>query len=959
MGTKDNKITHTILIADDSEMNRSLLADMLGSEYNILEAEDGMQALGYLQNDGVKIDLVLLDIVMPNMDGFEVLAYMNRNDWIKDIPVIVISSETSPSCMERAYELGVTDFINRPFDVWIVRRRVMNTLMLASKQKMLVGMVTDQIFKREKMSNLMITILSHIVEFRNGESGMHVLHIRTIADILLKNLVIKTNQYGLTQTDISLISTASALHDIGKIGIPDEILNKPGRFTPEEYKIMQKHSELGAAMLDDLDFLQDEKLVKYARQICRWHHERYDGKGYPDGLKGEEIPISAQVVALADVYDALTSPRVYKAAIPHQKAIEMILNGECGAFNPLLLECLVEVQDILEKELKINSFSRDTYEKMDHIKAEILQDDELSTSARTLTLLENERLKTRFFAELSKEVQFEYVLESSLLMIYDFGEKKLGLNELIVNPLKDKEVLKVFGEEKLKEFVKLVENTTPTDYAFSMETVIPLDGTSHWVRISGRSLFQGEPAVRTGVIGKIIDINSEHKALKELQHKATHDMLTLLYNAGTAKEKVTEALQSDRDYVMLIIDLDYLKAINDTYGHHFGNLVLKHIATKLKTILRKSDIIARFGGDEFLVFFEEHRTQDATIKRIFDSLTEPYNNLQISVSIGVARTIDCGKEYDALFNGADRALYIAKNAGKHCIRYYDSTLSENESAAVTQIDAPVGEESSSFIYLHSKEELKDLLKSLHQVYERIRIFNIETSQKYVIDKNGKLKKIDAEEAYINAGRIGAYERALMTRGRAHEIAYQGNNLYYITAMYMECEDTAYVLEIIVPLKDDNLMNSIYNKTDIIAKIDSVGKRKYIDPSLNIYNRLFFEEQLTGSTNFYSLATIWIEDNSEKNMPIVVECIRNHIRSTDSIVLMEENMLLILLEKVDVDHFKASLKNILSSLSKLNISSYASACHTLGRIEELVDMAKNNLANAKNEKHRFVLLDVKN
>ncbi|MDE7162226.1 MAG: response regulator, partial [Anaeroplasmataceae bacterium] len=216
MGTKDNKITHTILIADDSEMNRSLLADMLGSEYNILEAEDGMQALGYLQNDGVKIDLVLLDIVMPNMDGFEVLAYMNRNDWIKDIPVIVISSETSPSCMERAYELGVTDFINRPFDVWIVRRRVMNTLMLASKQKMLVGMVTDQIFKREKMSNLMITILSHIVEFRNGESGMHVLLIRPIADILLKNLGMNTNQYGLTQTDISLISTASALHDIGK-----------------------------------------------------------------------------------------------------------------------------------------------------------------------------------------------------------------------------------------------------------------------------------------------------------------------------------------------------------------------------------------------------------------------------------------------------------------------------------------------------------------------------------------------------------------------------------------------------------------------------------------------------------------------------------------------------------------------------------------------------------------------
>ncbi|MDE7213929.1 MAG: response regulator, partial [Anaeroplasmataceae bacterium] len=424
MEKKEKRVEQTILITDDSEMNRSLLADMLGNDYNILEAEDGTQALAYLQNEGSKIDLVLLDIVMPKMDGFEVLAYMNRNGWIKDIPVIVISSETSPSCMERAYELGVTDFINRPFDVWIVRRRVMNTLMLAGKQKMLVGMVTDQIYKREKMSNLMITILSHIVEFRNGESGMHVLHIRTISEILLKNIVIKTNKYGLTQMDISLISTASALHDIGKIGIPDEILNKPGRFTDEEYAIMKKHSELGAAMLDDLDFLQDEKLVKYAREICRWHHERYDGRGYPDGLKGDEIPISAQIVALADVYDALTSPRVYKPAFPHEKAIQMIVNGECGVFNPLLIECLLEVEETLAKELKVNSFSRDTYDKMQYISDEIMQDEELSTSARTLTLLENERIKTRFFAELSQEIQFEYVMDSSLLMIYDFGKKK-------------------------------------------------------------------------------------------------------------------------------------------------------------------------------------------------------------------------------------------------------------------------------------------------------------------------------------------------------------------------------------------------------------------------------------------------------------------------------------------------------------------------------------------------------
>ena len=491
MKEKMFKLKQTILIADDSEMNRSLLADMLGNEFEILEAENGVQAVAYMQNEGSRIDLVLLDIVMPKMDGFEVLAVMNRNDWIKDTPVIMISSETAPSCIKRAYELGVTDFINRPFDVWIVRRRVMNTLMLVSKQKKLVHMVTDQIFKREKMNNLMITVLSHIVEFRNGESGLHVLHIKTITELLLQNLVIKTDKYNLSPVDISLISTASALHDIGKIAIPDPILNKPGKLTPEEYEIIKTHSELGALMLDDLDIPQDEHLIVYARQICRWHHERYDGKGYPDGLKGEEIPIAAQVVSIADVFDALTSERVYKKAFSHEVALQMIANGECGQFNPLLIECLYEMKDKIALELKINSLSRNTTKAMNHVTNEILKDEELSTSARTLTLLESERIKTRFFAELSHEIQFEYTMNPSMLMTYDFGERKLGIEELIMNPMEDKSLLKIFGQEQLNQISELIKKTTPSDFVFSKELVIPLGGEERWVRFTGRALFAG------------------------------------------------------------------------------------------------------------------------------------------------------------------------------------------------------------------------------------------------------------------------------------------------------------------------------------------------------------------------------------------------------------------------------------------------------------------------------------
>ena len=299
-----------ILIADDSEINRSILADMLGDGYEIIEAETGVEVISILREYDNHIDLLLLDVVMPQMDGFEVLILMNRYHMIEEVPVIMISAESASSYMERAYELGVTDYISRPFDAMIVRRRVLNTLVLYGKQKKLVRMVADQIYEKEKNSRMLINILSHIVEFRNGESGMHVLHIHTMTELFLRRLIQKTDKYNLEQQDISIISTASALHDIGKIAIPSEVLNKPGRLTEEEFTIMKTHSMIGAAMLEKLPIYQDEKLVTVAYQICRWHHERFDGSGYPDGLKGEEIPIAAQIVAIADVYDALTSERV-------------------------------------------------------------------------------------------------------------------------------------------------------------------------------------------------------------------------------------------------------------------------------------------------------------------------------------------------------------------------------------------------------------------------------------------------------------------------------------------------------------------------------------------------------------------------------------------------------------------------------------------------------------------------
>ena len=346
------KLKQQILIVDDSEMNREILKEILKEDYRILEAANGEECLEELERYGTGISLVLLDIVMPEMDGFEVLAAMNQNHWIEDIPVIMISSEDSDSYIRRAYEMGVSDYISRPFDAKIVYQRVLNMIKLYAKQRRLIRMVTDQIYEKERNNRMMIGILSQIVEFRNGESGLHVIHINLITQLLLEQLVKKTGKYQLSWEDRFLIATASALHDIGKIGIDERILNKPGKLTKEEFEIMKTHTLIGAHMLDKLDMYKNEKLVKLAYEICRWHHERYDGKGYPDGLSGEEIPISAQVVSLADVYDALVSERVYKKAFTHEKALEMIQNGECGTFNPLLLQCLLEVQDKLKSTLE-------------------------------------------------------------------------------------------------------------------------------------------------------------------------------------------------------------------------------------------------------------------------------------------------------------------------------------------------------------------------------------------------------------------------------------------------------------------------------------------------------------------------------------------------------------------------------------------------------------------------------
>ncbi len=542
-----------ILIADDSEMNRALLVDILEDQYDIVEADNGAAAIDLLTQCGGDFSLLLLDIMMPEMDGFEVLAYINRYHLNDTLAVIMISADDSPANIKHAYDLGAFDYISRPFDAAIVRRRISNTMLLYARQRHLENIIAEQFYEQEKNNDLMISILSHIVEFRNGESGLHVLHIKTITELLLKELLRHTDRYPLSQTDINLISTASSLHDIGKISISGDILNKPERLTAEEFEIIKGHSLIGAKMLSELPLDQQEApLVKVASDICRWHHERYDGNGYPDGLKGDEIPIAAQVVALADVYDALTSERCYKKAYSHSKALEMIFEGRCGAFNPTLLQCLLEISDTLESELGQAALERNARHRRD-------------------------------------------------------TKGRIDYDNLLAR----------------EHSVSLVPPSSET-----------------------------------------------------LQLLYT-DSLTEVYNRRYYDEQFRD---SDDIEAVVVIDVDSFKHINDRYGHHAGDIVLRRIAKTVSSCVRKTDAVIRYGGDEFVIIF--HRLPGDVFRKKLEEIRAAVARLTVAEHPGLHVSVSLGGAYGVgktteLFETADRLMYQAKKSKNKAIAGFVSTQTEN------------------------------------------------------------------------------------------------------------------------------------------------------------------------------------------------------------------------------------------------------------------------------------------
>ncbi len=664
----------SMLIVHGIERDRAVLHGIFRDRYDVLEAGSAAEALEKIEHSRLRIGLIVLAMELPDHDGLHMLHEMFSRGILPGIPVMMIASGISPEKAAAAIQLGVTDFIELPYNAEIIKRRVQRIVESERALLNLDELVEARTMEFRRVNRYAIEALSTIVEFRSGETAQHTRRISLFTRIFCQALSKHYMEFILSDTMIDDIVCASALHDVGMIAVPETILNKPGRLSNEEFEIMKRHTLYGAEVIERIASAGGERFFACCKDICLCHHERWDGNGYPGGLSGDAIPLWAQVVALADVYEALTSERVYKPPFSHEQALVMIEEGDCGAFNPKLLTTL----DLVAVRLK---------RALDEM--QMTGDSPISDSCdaperftpRAIKLLEHEREQYKTYASLSGEVLIDYDVENDALSFSGrFSDHFDG--ELIRRSVPVDDVLSRYlypgDRNALEQAISSASAGKPT---IKMELrLLTKRGWYEWYEVVVRTLWSGEGAGRcVRALGKLTNVDQVVRETSRLREQATRDVLTGLLNRIETERCIKQRLTEGEDVggALLYVDIDNFKEINDTRGHGFGDDVLRKMGQAIHANIRETDVAGRIGGDEFIVYLDRVRSEEGVIGNVDRLISVVRQGFQVraerapvSISVGIARFPQDGVRYETLLEKADQAMYSAKYAGKGRYAFY-------------------------------------------------------------------------------------------------------------------------------------------------------------------------------------------------------------------------------------------------------------------------------------------------
>lgn len=680
------KKTNQILIVDSFEINRAILEEIFSGEFSILEAVSGAQGAALLRQEN-RIALVFLSPDLLSNDSMLVLDEMKQSGILSRVPLVLMLGNANAPSVEKFLQAGAWELIQKPFNPGIIRRRISHLLELGrleetseAEEENWRQTLVEQLEAACQSDYIVFDLLGDVLEFGTEDAGGHNRRIRLMTRLLMRR-VAECGGVSLDENEIRTVSMAAVMHDIGKIMVPRELLEKPGRLTKEEYEQVQRHVLYGEQLLREMGFLQSVKEHQFYFDICRWHHERYDGSGYPDGLKGAEIPIWAQVVGLADCYDTLVNKRVYKPAYDHKRAVEMIARGERGSFSPFLLDILRQSEDELYRIVQENGLLLDREEDVGQ---KVTQEETLGfhISERVRRLFQDELLHYQEISDLSQDITFEWKKSDRTLRFSQEFSRIFGMETIFPESLIAVRIRSLIEKKDGERLSHLLHSLSPDvpNGRIQIRMIRP-SGQACWYEALFHSIWResegGYDCIRC--IGKLSCIDERKRQISRLKDEATKDFLTGLWSRGKMEHSVWELVKKGEAFAFFYMDVDHFKQVNDQRGHPFGDQFLKMFAEILKKNLRTDDIIARVGGDEFVAVLRGVREEAVALQKA-RQLSEQFRTIpdidgvpgRFSGSIGIALFPEDGQTLVEIADRADRALYSCKNdPDRRFARYTD------------------------------------------------------------------------------------------------------------------------------------------------------------------------------------------------------------------------------------------------------------------------------------------------